>query len=589
MTTSVRIFLIVLLFGLSARGEPARVSHTVADLPFYFEANKGRYEPAVRFVARTPRGSMFVMDDGFVLDVFGSTPIRARFLRSGAKVVVEGVDPLPARTHHFIGADPSGWKRNLAVFHRVRVSHLHPGIHVEHYRGPNGFEHDYIVDPGADPGRIRFAIEGGNRIDLDANGDLVVHAGDNIVRFTKPVIYQQTGQDRDLVEGRYVRGGPSEFGFHLENYDTSRPLIIDPVLSPPTVFGGSDSESLRDVDVDNAGNIYAVGSTRSGDFLTMNPLFPNNSGETDVFIAKFDSDLNMIWATFLGGSEADSGLGLAVGAGGDVHFVGSTCSANFPSQNAMQQTYGGGCDGFVAQLNTDGDVLGFSTYLGGAGSDSARCVEIDSPGNLYICGETSSGEFPSTAGALSETLQGEADCFVSKMPSSGQGMIYSTFVGGSGRESCGAMALTKNGEAVGASYSPDFPTTPDAFQGALNPKPSPVPGIDFADATAAVLNADGSALDYGSYFGGAGDDFASAVTIDPTGKVWLGGGTDSLDFPVTPDADQAVPLGGGYSAWIASFDLFFPDDAYVSFMHQAARTSTSRRRPIRRKKSPWAV
>jgi hypothetical protein len=158
MTTSYRILLVVLLSGIAARGEPARVSHTVSQRPFYFEANEGRYEPAVRFVARTPSGSMFVMDDGMVLDVFGSTPIRVRFPRSGAKVVVEGVDPLPTRTHHFIGSDPSGWKRNLAVFGRVRVSHLHLGIHVEHYRGPNGLEHDYIVDPGADPRSRAYSL-----------------------------------------------------------------------------------------------------------------------------------------------------------------------------------------------------------------------------------------------------------------------------------------------------------------------------------------------------------------------------------------------------------------------------------------------
>ncbi len=124
---------------------------------------------------------------------------------------------------------------------------------------------------------------------------------------------------------------------------------------------------------------------------------------------------------------------------------------------------------------------------------------------------------------------------------------------------------------MGSSTSADFPTTPGAYQRALNPERSPFPGIDLADAAAAMLAADGSGLLYGSYFGGAGDDFASAVAIDPTGKVWLGGGTDSPDFPVTPDADQAVPLGGGYSAWIATFDLLFPDDAYVSFMQAGDR------------------
>ncbi len=383
-----------------------------------------------------------------------------------------------------------------------------------------------------------------------------MHAGDDVVRFHKPTIYQQAGPDRDLVEGEYVHAGPAEFGFHIENYDTSRPLVIDPVLSPLTVFGGSDNESLNDVDVDNAGNIYVTGSTRSADFPTRNPLFPNFAGGRDVFIAKFDSTAqNMIWATFLGGSASDSGSGLAVGAGGDVHVVGTTSSADFPLRDAMQQNHGGGSDGFVAKLSTDGDVLEWSTFLGGAGSDSARAVEIDLAGNILIGGSTSSADFPATAGALRETLGGEQDCFVSKLASSGQGLIFSSFLGGGGRESCSAIALTEDGEVaiVGASDSTDFPTTAGAFQPALNPKPSPIPGIDFADAVAAVLNADGSDLVYGSYIGGAGDDFASAVAIDPTGKVWLGGGTNSADFPVTLDADQPTPLFDS-NAWIARLD-----------------------------------
>ena len=106
---------------------------------------------------------------------------------------------------------------------------------------------------------------------------------------------------------------------------------------------------------------------------------------------------------------------------------------------------------------------------------------------------------------------------------------------------------------MGSSDSADFPTTPGSFQPQKNSEPSPIPGIDVPDAVAAVLNADGSDLVYGSYFGGAGDDFASAVAIDPTGKVWLGGGTSSADFPVTPDADQSTPLGDS-NGWIARFD-----------------------------------
>ena len=191
----------------------------------------------------------------------------------------------------------------------------------------------------------------------------------------------------------------------------------------------------------------------------------------------------------------------------------------------------------MAKLNTDGDVLEFSTFLGGSGSDRVQGVALDSAKNIFIGGTTSSLEFPATAGALSETLGGEQDCFVSKLPSSGQGLIFSTFLGGGGRDSCSAIALTKDGEVaiVGASDSTDFPTTAGAFQPALNPKPSPrFPTIDFADAVAAVLNADGSDLVYGSYIGGADDDFASAVAIDPTGKVWLGGGTSSTDFSGHP-------------------------------------------------------
>ena len=114
----------------------------------------------------------------------------------------------------------------------------------------------------------------------------------------------------------------------------------------------------------------------------------------------------MIWATFLGGSASDGGSGLAVGAGDGVHVVGSTRSADFPLQNAMQQTHGGNSDGFVAKLNADGDALQFSTFLGGTANDFPGAVEIDSAGNILIGGTTSSADFPATAGALSETLGG---------------------------------------------------------------------------------------------------------------------------------------------------------------------------------------
>ena len=149
------------------------------------------------------------------------------------------------------------------------------------------------------------------------------------------------------------------------------------------------------------------------------------------------------------------------------------------------------------------------------------------------------------------------DCFVSKLLSSGQGLIFSTFLGGAGRESCSAIALTPDGEVaiVGSSDSAGLSDHPWLLPAGEKSEPGPIPGLDFPDAAAAaaVLNADGSDLVYGSYIGGAGDDFASAVAIDPTGKVWLGGGTSSADFPVTPDADQSTPLGDS-NGWIARFD-----------------------------------
>jgi hypothetical protein len=459
-----------------------------------------------------------------------------------------GVNPLPGKVNYFIGNDPSKWHSNIPTFGRVEYPNIYPGISLAYYGGPGGLEYDFGVAPGADPSAIALRFEGAARVELDGQGDLVAHtaAGDLVQH--APVVYQEAGGQRQPVSCQFVLHS-GEVTFDVGAYDKGRPLVIDPVvLGYSTYLGGSGDEQARGIAADASGSAYVTGETKSPDFPTTPGAFdPSYNSLDDVFVAKLSPDgSHLLYATFLGGNGEDQSGGLAVDGAGDAYLTGNTASADFPTTpGAFDTTYNGGgntFDAFVTRLSPGGDYLGYSTFLGGPGSDEGRSIAVDAAGSAYVAGSAGIG-FPVTRGAFDTQFKG-VDGFVTKFNPAGSALVYSTFLGGSSVDNCWAVAVNGAGSAyvAGATKSSDFPTTPGAFQPAF--------GGGTYDGFVAELRPDGSALAYGTYLGGSGFDIARGIAVDASGSAYATGNADSADFPTTPGAFD-TSANGSYDAFVA--------------------------------------
>jgi RHS repeat-associated protein len=360
-------------------------------------------------------------------------------------------------------------------------------------------------------------------------------------------VYQEAHDRRTEIRGRYIRKGRREFGFAVESYDRAQPLVIDPTIAWRQHIGGSGADMFTRVGVDAEGNIYAVGSTASPNFPTRGALSGALRGPADGVVLKLDpTGQTILYATFLGGSQTDTVRGIVIDSDGGLFLAGSTNSPDFPTQAALQATFGGGSeDAFVARLDPTGSSLTFSTFLGGSGQDRAVGLGRDAAGNLYTTGFTNSANFRTTAGVAQPASGGGFDAFVVKLSAAGDTMVYSTFLGGSTTDSATDIAVHPSGEVnlAGSTASANFPTTPGAYQRTY--------GGGTFDAFAARLSANGARLLYSTLIGGNASDLGRTVTFDALGFLWMGGQTESRNLPVTPNAVAPTFPGATFAGFYA--------------------------------------
>jgi hypothetical protein len=338
-------------------------------------------------------------------------------------------------------------------------------VDLVYYGQSHQLEYDFVVAPGADPTIITLAFAGIDRVDVDAQGDLVLATAGRTLRFQKPVVYQEEDGRRHAIAGSYVRKGPHQVGFHVAAYNLARSLVIDPVLSYATFLGGSGSENsagIGAIAVDAAGRAYVTGSTGSSDFPTVHPLQPAPGGGGDAFVAKLTADGSaLVYATYLGGSSFDQGTGIAVDAAGAAYVTGTTESSDFPTVHPVQPMPGGGglADAFIAKLNAAGSAFVYATYLGGSGADVSTGIGLDAAGAAYVTGTACSSDFP-TVHPVQPTFGGICDAFVAKLTADGSALVYATYLGGSNQDIGTGIAVDAAGAAyvTGNTESPDFPT-----------------------------------------------------------------------------------------------------------------------------------
>jgi sugar lactone lactonase YvrE len=518
-----------------------------------------------------------------------------RLVGANVKAAVTGAEELPGKSNYFIGNDPQKWRTNVPNYAKVRYQGVYPGVDLVYYGNQGGrLEYDFVVAPGADPSVIALEVgadgvrpaKGERRrpLQIAADGDVVVKTDGGEVRFQKPVVYQpMTGdpkpqiQNRKLLDGRYVLLAGNRVGFEIPNYDKTKPLVIDPALSYSTYLGGSGVEGAAasvSIAVDASGNAYVASGT-SGDFPVTSGAFQTSFGGApavcpqtwpcgDAVVAKIDpTGSTLIYSTYLGGSGDDYAYGLAVDSAGNAYVTGVTNSTNFPvvpNPGAFQTSLGGGYDIFVTKLNATGSGLIYSTYLGGKYDETVQALAIDSSGDAYVAGGSSSPGFPTTSGAYdtifssakaeapacgtSETPEPCPYAIVTELNPAGTGLIYSTFLGGSGNDSAGGLAVDSSGAAyvTGWTSSTDFPVTGGAFQSSLTAVPCG-PGWQCPNAFFTKLNPGGSALVYSTYLGGTGNEYPFSAAVDSSGNAYIVGLTSSNNYPTTSGAFQTTHAG----------------------------------------------
>jgi hypothetical protein len=232
-----------------------------------------------------------------------------------------------------------------------------------------------------------------------------------------------------------------------------------------TYLGGSKDEGnqpeVGGIAVDPAGEAYVTGQTWSTNFPTYHPLQPAfGGGFYDTFVSKLTADGSaLVYSTYLGGSQGDSGQGIALDAAGNAYVAGTTGSPDFPFYNPFQAAYKGQVDGFVTKITADGTAFGYSTYLGGTDGDYGYGIAVDQGGAAVVVGTTFSADFP-TANPFQPALGGHDDAFVTRFSPQGTALAYSSFLGGSGYDGPGGVALDRFGSAyvAGITSSADFPT-----------------------------------------------------------------------------------------------------------------------------------
>jgi hypothetical protein len=311
-----------------------------------------------------------------------------------------------------------------------------------------------------------------------------------------------------------------------------------------TYFGGSGDES-GDISSDlywynDSTDLYLQGTTSSTDLPVLNAFQPNFGGGTDLFVARVSPEGRLIYSSYFGGSGYESGDLFWLDDSGDLYLSGTTSSSDLRTLNAFQPNSGGGDDLFIAKLSPEGQ-LRYSTYFGGSEDESGRIHELDSAGNLFLFGTTSSRDLP-TLNALQAQFGGGSDLFIAKLSSEGQ-LRYSTYFGGDGDESSDFYRFDDAGNLYlsGSTSSSNIPIL-NAFQ------PNFGGGLDIF---VAKLNSDGQLL-YSSYFGGDGSE-SSYPQFDSAGNLYLSGSTSSTNLP-TRNALQST-FGGGKESYFIN-DLF---------------------------------
>lgn len=484
------------------------------------------------------------------------------------------IDPVLTLSYStFLGGGASDKAMALAVDGQGRAvvtgntsSINFPTANAAQPTAPGGDEH-FVAKLSADGSSLVYATylggtlgEGTNQgaLALDASGNTYVVGSTQSADFpTTPGAYQTALKNPDQ--------GFGSFDGYIVKLTPAGALVYSSLL------GGSFFDGVYAVDVDAAGNAYVTGTTQSSDFPLVGAI---KSARDDSFVAKLNpTGSGLVYSTYFGGNQFDVPTAIVADESGSAYLTGITASSDFPAVNAVQGTMNGSecspgrpCgDAFLTKINAGGTAFVYSTFLGGSGKDRGTDIEVDAFGSVYVVGDTTSGDFPVTAGALQSTNAGAEDVFIAKFDATGSSLAYSTYLGGSKREGTGfinehivgiSLAVDPAGDMylAGVTASADFPAV-NPMQGFVAGGPS------HFQAFLTKLNATGTALTYSTAINPPQEMSGEVdVAIDLLGNAYLAGGVSGPamfgGYPTTPNALQPAHAGGHLDAFVARVSHF---------------------------------
>ncbi len=480
--------------------------------------------------------------------------IRLSFVGANPHPRIEPFDRLDAQVSYFIGNDPEQWRGEVPVWGGVRYVDIYPGVNFvlgadlvppldgrqaqppsETWGRTSPLAWRVETREGADLSAVRLRVEGADAVAVDANNLYLNISGREAVL---PLLLTEEASDKPSLHPGVAPVFDVSTPF-THAHPNRQPAVEGVQPGGPlysTFLGGSGLDSARAIAIDDRGAAYVAGTTTSSYFpTTPGALDTSLNGYKDVFVSKVNpTGTSLEYATFLGGNSDDTGYDIALGQDGTIYVMGRTLSRNFPATSAAFDTsQNGGADVFVSKLSAAGNTLVYSTYLGGSLSDYGYGIAVDGSGNSYVTGATWSPDFPTTPGAFDRTLR-NTDAFVVKLNALGSTLVYSTLLDtAQGHD----IALDTSGAAyvAGQAWSSDFPTTAGAFDPTFN-GPS-------EDAFVTKLSPSGSALIYSTFLGGggqeceiSGDEKECSIVVDAGGAAYVVGSTNSSDFPTTVGA-----------------------------------------------------
>jgi hypothetical protein len=488
--------------------------------PLTFIENKGQFDSQVSFSAPSSNHTVWLTNDALTFDLMSRetsgealndgagrgplsrvsavkirrTRVSERMVGAGKAVFQPAVEE-PGEFNYFLGRDRSKWRTGVHGYRMVTWREVWKNINLRLYGMGSALEQEFVLMPGGRPDSIRIAIDGARAVKIGHDGSLLIETDGGQLRESPPVAYQHRGSRKIEVAANFRIYGDGQVGFEIAPYDRSRPLVIDPALLYSTYLGGVHDDSAESLYVDENGNGYITGYTASANFpISANAYQTQRSNigyyTFDTFVTKIAPTGTLIYSTFVGGSQNDLANNITVDSLGSAYIVGQSNSSDYPTTpGAYQTTFNNYIDGFITKLSPDGSSLVYSSYFGGL--------------NVNV---------------------------------GGYGNIGNNFVLGIALDSAGDAFLT------GATGSPDFPTTPGAFQTTY---PLTNPGVEDMAGFVSELDPTGSKLVFSTFLSGSTSfNYIAGIALDASGSIVVDGASNSSSFPTTPGAYQTSPKGG---------------------------------------------